>query len=58
MTLERGKKYRFKGQEEILVYIGHNWSGNGYWHQFTKKGESKVWSEIQERQFDLLEPVC
>ena len=55
MTLERGKKYRFIGQQEELVYIGYNWSGNGYWHQLTLDG--KVWSEIQDKQFDLLEEV-
>jgi hypothetical protein len=55
IVLEKGKKFRFKGQSEILVYIGHNWSGNGYWHQFTLDG--KVWSEIQEQQFDLIESV-
>ena len=34
-----GGKYNWKGQPERLIYIGRNWSGNGYWHQFEKVGE-------------------
>ena len=25
--------YNFKNQPEKLMYIGNNFSGNGYWHQ-------------------------
>jgi len=39
MKLVKGKKYRFKYQDEELIYIGYNFSGNGFWHQFTKKGK-------------------
>jgi hypothetical protein len=59
--MKRGEKYRFKHtaeeNPEPLVYIGKNWSGNGYWHQFTKVGESKVWCELTDSVLDLIEPV-
>ena len=31
-----GGKYNWKGQPDRLIYLGRNWSGNGYWHQFKK----------------------
>ena len=37
-----GENYKFKNQPERLKYIGKNWSGNGYWHQFEKVGEQGV----------------
>ena len=44
-----GTHYNWKNQSERLIYIGYNWSGNGYWHQFEKVGEPGiVWCEIQE----------
>jgi hypothetical protein len=43
-----GGKYNWIGQLERLVYLGHNWSGNGYWHQFEKvDAPGKVWCEVQ-----------
>jgi len=42
-----GGKYNWKGQRERLVYIGRNWSGNGFWHQFEKVSEpGVVWCEV------------
>ncbi len=42
-----GGKYNWKGQLERLVYLGHNWSGNGYWHQFAMVGTPDVvWCEV------------
>ena len=59
MEMTIGEKYRFKytceEESEPIEYVGYNWSGNGYWHQFTKNG--KVWCELQEDQFELLEIV-
>jgi hypothetical protein len=59
--MKKGDKYRFKHTSEScpeeLTYIGHNWSGNGYWHQFTKVGESKVWCELSRGDLRLIEPV-
>jgi hypothetical protein len=48
-------KYNFIGQPERLVYIGENWSGNGYWHQFEKVSEAGVWCEMQDAEISLLE---
>lgn len=42
-----GGRYNWRNQPERLVYIGRNWSGNGYWHQFEKVGEpGVVWCEV------------
>lgn len=42
-----GGRYNWRNQPERLVYLGKNWSGNGYWHQFalTSKPE-EVWCEV------------
>ncbi len=59
--MQKGKLYRFRhsGVQEpsALVYIGHNWSGDGYWHQFTLVGEHKVWSELPTSSLDLIEEL-
>jgi hypothetical protein len=49
------EKYNFKNQPERLVYIGNNWSGNGYWHQFEKVNVPGVWCEIQHTELNLIE---
>ena len=43
-----GDTYRWKhGDRRPLTYLGHNWSGNGYWHQFaTQDDPENVWCEI------------
>lgn len=42
-----GNRYNWRGQPERLVYLGRNWSGNGYWHQFAKTDKPKVvWCEV------------
>lgn len=39
-----------------LVYLGHNWSGNGYWHQFAKVDEPDVvWCEVLTSDLHMLE---
>lgn len=53
-----GKNYRWKHQSEpLLVYMGCNWSGNGYWHQFAKVDDPKkeVWCEVTDRELPLIE---
>lgn len=38
------------------MYIGKNWSGNGYWHQFEKVGEpGVVWCEVLDNQLSSFE---
>jgi hypothetical protein len=46
----------FNYQNERLVYLGHNHSGIGYWHQFAKISEpTVVWSEVTTADLELLE---
>ena len=41
-------KYNWIGQEERLVYLGYNFSGDAYWHQFAKvDSPTEVWCECQ-----------
>jgi hypothetical protein len=52
-----GGKYNWKhNTEPPLVYLGHNWSGNGYWHQFAKIDEpGKVWCEVTTPDLGMIE---
>ena len=51
-----GGKYNWKNQPERLVYLGCNWSGNGYWHQFEKVEEPGiVWCEVLDNQLESFE---
>ena len=55
---KKGNTYRFKhGASPELTYLGYNWSGNGYWHQFAKVGESEVWSEIRNSDLHMIELI-
>lgn len=54
-----GGKYRWIGQPERLVYLGHNWSGNGYWHQFAKvESPDEVWCEVLSSDLCLFEELA
>ena len=55
--LVRGGEYNFKNQPERLKYIGKNWSGNGYWHQFEKVGAQGVWCELLDSDLHMIEPT-
>lgn len=55
MDLVRGGEYKFKNQPERLKYIGKNWSGNGYWHQFEKVGKQGVWCELLDSDLHMIE---
>jgi hypothetical protein len=49
-------KYNFKHQSERLIYIGKNFSGNGYWHQFAKVEEPEVvWAELLDSDLHMVE---
>ena len=51
-----GGKYKWIGQRERLIYLGNNFSGNGYWHQFAKvDSPDDVWCEIQPDQLSSIE---
>lgn len=49
-------RYNWKGQSERLIYLGHNWSGNGYWHQFAKvETPDIVWCEVLDSDLSMVE---
>ena len=51
-----GNKYNWKNQPERLVYLGNNFSGNGYWHQFAKVDSPEViWCEVKTPDLEMLE---
>ena len=55
-TMKVGGQYNWKNQPERLVYIGRNWSGNGYWHQFEKvDAPGVVWCEVLDSDLHMLE---
>lgn len=51
-----GKKYNWQNQPERLVYLGKNWSGNGYWHQFALvSDQDNVWCECLDADLNGIE---
>lgn len=55
-TMKVGGNYNWKGQPDRLIYLGRNWSGNGYWHQFKKIGDPRrVWCEVLDADLPRLE---
>ena len=55
-NMKRGGRYNWKGQPDRLIYLGRNWSGNGYWHQFEKIGDPRpVWCEVVDADLHMLE---
>lgn len=53
-----GKMYRFKCSPELLIYIGRNFSGNGFWHQFEKADQrGTVWCELLDLDLQMIEEV-
>ena len=51
-----GGRYNWRSQPERLVYLGHNWSGNGYWHQFAKiETPGTVWCEVLDSDLHMIE---
>ena len=52
--LQLGKKYKWKSQPEVMVYIGKE----GIWYQFELVGEpGEVWCETLEEFMEYLEEV-
>jgi len=52
----KGERYNWKNQKERLIYLGFNWSGNGYWHQFVLVEEpNKIWCEVLTNQLESFE---
>jgi hypothetical protein len=56
LKLIKGKKYNWINQPERLIYLGNNWSGNGYWHQFAKvETPTEVWCECLDSDLSCIE---
>lgn len=54
--LVRGGLYNWQYQQERLIYLGKNFSGNGYWHQFALVDEPfNVWCEVLDSDITLFE---
>lgn len=54
--MEIGATYNWINQSEQLIYLGKNWSGNGYWHQFERKDDpGKVWCEVLDSDLQFIE---
>lgn len=55
-TMVKGGRYNWQDQPERLTYLGKNWSGNGYWHQFEKVDEpGVVWCEVRDSDLTMFE---
>ena len=51
-----GDRCNWVNQAERLVYLGRNWSGNGFWHQFALvEAPGKVWCEVPDGALDRIE---
>ena len=53
-----GGHYNWKYEPETrLIYLGNNWSGNGYWHQFAKADDPAmtVWCEVKDTELPMIE---
>lgn len=54
--MEVGDLCNWKGQPERLIYLGFNFSGNGYWHQFALvEKPNEVWCEVPMSDFHYFE---
>ena len=51
-----GGRYNWRNQPERLIYMGKNWSGNGYWHQFSRvEKPGTVWCEVLDSDLQMFE---
>ena len=49
-----GGMYKWKGQDQHLVYIGYNFDG-GWWHQFElASNRGSIWCETTSKELELL----
>ena len=54
--LKIGGYYNWKHQPERLVYLGYNFSGNGFWHQFAKvESPEEIWCECLDYDMRMIE---
>lgn len=55
-NMVKGGRYNWCGQPDRMIYLGKNWSGNGYWHQFKKIGDPReVWCEVLDGDLQMIE---
>lgn len=55
-TFKVGGYYNWKGQHQRLIYLGYNYSSNGYWHQFALiEYPNKVWCECLDSDLQNIE---
>lgn len=56
MNMIIGGRYNWKNQPERLIYLGLNWSGNGYWHQFALvESPEVIWCEVKGSELKMIE---
>jgi len=56
MPLTIGNLYNWKNQADCLIYQGYNWSGNGYWYQFSLVDDpDNIWCECLECDLQYIE---
>lgn len=56
IELKVGGKYNWINQPERLIYLGYNFSGNGYWHQFALvENPTKVWCGVMTIELKFFE---
>lgn len=54
--MEIGDLCNWKNQPEKLIYLGLNFSGNGYWHQFALvERPDEVWCEVPRNELHYFE---
>ncbi len=55
--LIRGNRYNWKHDaDNVLIYKGKNWSGNGFWHQFDQADKPDVvWCEVTDKEIPMFE---
>lgn len=55
-TMQVGGRYKWKHQDERLVYLGVEWSGDRFWHQFALVIDpGEVWCEVPSSDLHLFE---
>jgi len=58
LILKKGEKYNWMNQKERLIYLGLNFSGNGFWHQFALvDSPTDIWCECQPSDLLNIEPT-
>ena len=56
-TIVVGNTYNWQhDKSNVLIYMGKNYSGNGYWHQFAQvKKPDIIWCEVLDMDIPMFE---